>query len=74
MLPTIEAVTVAQSWNPLVTGVAPWIARIDEIRAQMAVNVEADHKVAQLSSEIQNLARGIKTRVSEAKATQVHLN
>ena len=67
MLPIIEAATDTQLWNHLVTGVAPWIARIDEIRAQMAVNVEADHKVAQLSSEIQNLARGIKTRVSDAK-------
>lgn len=64
--------TGVKSRNPLVTGVAPWIARIDEIRTQMAVNVEADHKVSQLSLEIQNLARGIKTRVSDARSARLH--
>jgi dynactin 1 len=48
----------------LVTGIEPWITRIEEIQAQMSLNVEADHKAAQLTEEIQNLARGIKTRVS----------
>ena len=45
-----------------VTGVAPWVARISEIKAALAVNVEAERKVASLSDEIQGLARSLRTK------------
>ncbi len=47
----------------VVTGIAPWIVRIDEVRSQMAINVEADRKVAQLTDEIQNLIKTVRTKV-----------
>lgn len=46
----------------IVTGVAPWVARIAEIKAALAVNVEAERKVASLSEEIQGLARSLRTK------------
>jgi dynactin 1 len=47
----------------LVTGTAPWLLRIDDIKSQLAVNAEADRKTIQLNEEIQNLARGIRSKV-----------
>jgi len=46
----------------LVTGTAPWIARIAEIKAALAVNVEAERKVASLNDEMQGLARSLRTK------------
>lgn len=46
----------------LVSGTAPWVLRVDEIKAATAVNVEAERKVAQLNDEIQGLARTIKSK------------
>ncbi|CDO76476.1 hypothetical protein BN946_scf184615.g2 [Trametes cinnabarina] len=45
-----------------ISGTAPWVARIDEIKAATAINVEAERKVAQLNDEIQALARTIKLK------------
>ncbi|RXW18504.1 hypothetical protein EST38_g7340 [Candolleomyces aberdarensis] len=45
-----------------ITGTAPWIARVAEIKAALAVNVEAERKVAQLNEEVQGLARNIRTK------------
>ncbi|TCD64746.1 hypothetical protein EIP91_003668 [Steccherinum ochraceum] len=45
-----------------ITGTAPWVLRIEEIKAATAINVEAERKVAQLSEEIQGLARTIKAK------------
>ncbi|KAF9488647.1 dynactin [Pleurotus eryngii] len=44
------------------TGVAPWVVRVDDIKAALAINVEAERKVASLNDEIQGLARSIKSR------------
>lgn len=46
----------------VVSGTAPWVLRVDEIKAATAVNVEAERKVAQLNDEIQGLARTIKAK------------
>ncbi|THH30239.1 hypothetical protein EUX98_g3963 [Antrodiella citrinella] len=43
-----------------VTGTAPWVLRVDEIKAATAINVEAERKVAHLNEEIQGLARTLK--------------
>jgi dynactin 1 len=45
-----------------VTGTAPWITRIAEIKASTAVNIEAERKVAQLNDEMQGLVRSLKTK------------
>ncbi|KAF9478081.1 dynactin [Pholiota conissans] len=45
-----------------ITGTAPWVARISEIKAALAVNVEAERKVASLNDEIQALARSLRTK------------
>ncbi|PFH49823.1 hypothetical protein AMATHDRAFT_4583 [Amanita thiersii Skay4041] len=45
-----------------VSGIAPWVTRLAEIKASMAVNVEAERKVAQLNDEIQSLVRSLKTK------------
>ena len=45
-----------------VTATPPWITRVEEVRSALAINVEAERKVAQLNEEIQGLARGIRTK------------
>ena len=45
-----------------VTGTAPWVVRIAEIKASTAVNIEAERKVAQLNDEMQGLVRSLKTK------------
>ncbi|OSD01208.1 dynactin [Trametes coccinea BRFM310] len=45
-----------------ISGTAPWVSRIDEIKAATAINVEAERKVAQLNDEIQALARTLKIK------------
>ncbi|KIJ13750.1 hypothetical protein PAXINDRAFT_170080 [Paxillus involutus ATCC 200175] len=45
-----------------ITGTAPWVARIDEIRASTAVNIEAERKATQLQDEVQSLVRSLKSR------------
>ncbi|KAJ2917876.1 hypothetical protein MD484_g2604, partial [Candolleomyces efflorescens] len=45
-----------------ISGTAPWITRVAEIKAALAVNVEAERKVAQLNEEMQGLARNIRTK------------
>lgn len=47
----------------LVSGEAPWSVRIVEIKAKAAINLEAEHKAAQLSEELQSLVRQIRMRV-----------
>ena len=46
----------------VVIGTAPWIVRVDEVKATMAVNVEAERKVAQLNEEMQGLVRTLKVK------------
>ena len=45
-----------------VTAVPPWVVRIDEIKATLAINVEAERKLTQLNEEIQGLARALKIK------------
>ncbi|KAJ3503186.1 hypothetical protein NLJ89_g8547 [Agrocybe chaxingu] len=45
-----------------ITGTAPWVSRIAEIKAALAVNVEAERKVASLNDEMQALARSVRTK------------
>ncbi|KAG6844441.1 hypothetical protein H0H93_016501, partial [Arthromyces matolae] len=47
---TLEADNVLK-----ISGMAPWITRISEIKASLAINVEAERKVAQLNDEMQSL-------------------
>ncbi|KAI0756147.1 dynactin [Daedaleopsis nitida] len=54
-----------------ISGTAPWVLRIDEIKAATAINVEAERKVAQLNDEIQALARGLKIKDQTIQETGV---
>ncbi|GJJ08433.1 hypothetical protein Clacol_002649 [Clathrus columnatus] len=45
-----------------ITGIAPWIHRIEEVKASLAVNIEAERKVTQLNEEMQDLVRGLKVK------------
>ncbi|KAG2122581.1 dynein associated protein-domain-containing protein [Suillus clintonianus] len=45
-----------------ISGTPPWVVRIEEIRASMAINAEAERKAAQLQEEIQGLVRSLKTK------------
>ncbi|KAG1742767.1 dynein associated protein-domain-containing protein [Suillus paluster] len=45
-----------------ISGTPPWVLRIEEIRASMAINAEAERKAAQLQEEIQGLVRSLKTK------------
>ncbi|KAI8980556.1 dynactin [Trametes punicea] len=54
-----------------ISGTAPWLARIDEIKAATAINVEAERKVAQLNDEIQALARTLKIKDQTIQETNV---
>lgn len=38
----------------------PWVVRIEEIKAALEVNVEAERKVAKLNDEMQGLIRTVK--------------
>ncbi|KAJ8507158.1 hypothetical protein ONZ45_g10447 [Pleurotus djamor] len=44
------------------SGMPPWVIRVDEIKAALAVNVEAERKVASLNDEMQALVRSLKSR------------
>ncbi|KAK2464772.1 hypothetical protein APHAL10511_003190 [Amanita phalloides] len=55
------------------SGVAPWITRVDEIKANMAINVEAERKVAQLNDEIQGLVRSLKTKDQATQESTVKI-
>ncbi|KAI0829040.1 dynactin [Trametes gibbosa] len=54
-----------------ISGSAPWVSRIDEIKAATAINVEAERKVAQLNDEIQALARTLKIKDQTIQETGV---
>ncbi len=44
------------------SSIAPWVTRVDEIKATLAVNIEAERKVAQLNDELQGLVRSLKAK------------
>ncbi|KIK02267.1 hypothetical protein K443DRAFT_677778 [Laccaria amethystina LaAM-08-1] len=45
-----------------ITGVAPWVTRIAEVKAALAVNIEAERKVASLNDEMQGLVRTLRAK------------
>lgn len=57
----------------LVSRTAPWIARVDEIKSALAVNVEAERKIAQLNDEIQALARNVKIKDQTVQESSVKI-
>ena len=48
--------------SPSVTGTAPWVTRVAEVKAALAINVEAERKVASLNDEMQALARTLRAK------------
>ncbi|KAI0801398.1 dynactin [Fomes fomentarius] len=63
-----------ESENTLkILGTAPWVSRIDEIKAATAVNVEAERKVAQLNDEMQALARSLRVKDQTIQETGVKI-
>ncbi|KAJ6591757.1 dynein associated protein-domain-containing protein [Mycena vulgaris] len=45
-----------------VSGVSPWVTRVEEVKASVAVNLEAERRVAQLNEELQGLVRTLKQK------------
>ena len=56
-----------------VSGTAPWIVRVDKIKAALSVNVEAERKVAQLNDKIQALARNVKIKDQTIQESSVKI-
>ena len=56
-----------------VSGTAPWITRVDEIKSALAINVETERKIAQLNDEIQALARNIKIKDQTIQESSVKI-
>ncbi|KAJ7146369.1 dynactin [Mycena epipterygia] len=54
---TLEAENVIK-----VSGVSPWVTRVDEVKASVAVNLEAERRVTQLNEELQGLVRTLKQK------------
>ncbi|KIL71443.1 hypothetical protein M378DRAFT_93968 [Amanita muscaria Koide BX008] len=55
------------------SSVAPWVTRVDEIKASLAINVEAERKVTQLNDEIQSLVRSLKTKDQSIQESTVKI-
>jgi dynactin 1 len=56
-----------------VQGIPPWVVRVNEVKASLAVNVEAERKVTQLSEEIQGLVRTLKVRDQHVQEAAVKI-
>lgn len=56
-----------------ITGAAPWIVRIEEVKAAVAVNEEAERKVAQLNEEMQGLVRTLKSKDQNIQESAVKI-
>jgi dynactin 1 len=56
-----------------ITGAAPWIVRIEEVKVAMTVNEEAERKVAQLNEEMQGLARTLKSKDQNIQESAVKI-
>ncbi|KAL6307818.1 dynein associated protein-domain-containing protein [Sparassis latifolia] len=56
-----------------ISGTAPWIVRIDEVKAATAINLEAERKVAQLNDEMQALVRTLKTKDQSIQESTVKI-
>jgi dynactin 1 len=56
-----------------VPGTPPWVTRVGQIKAALAVNVEAERKVTQLTDEMQGLMRTLKTKDQNIQETAVKI-
>ncbi|KDQ62879.1 hypothetical protein JAAARDRAFT_28852 [Jaapia argillacea MUCL 33604] len=56
-----------------ITGTAPWVIRVQEIKASTAINVEAERKLAQLNDEMQGLYRTLKSKDQHIQETTVKI-
>jgi len=56
-----------------ITGTAPWIVRIEEVKTAMAVNVEAERKVTHLNEEMQGLVRTLKGKDQNIQESAVKI-
>ncbi|KAH9982314.1 dynein associated protein-domain-containing protein [Lactifluus volemus] len=56
-----------------ITGTAPWIVRVEEVKTAMTVNVEAERRVAQLNEEMQGLVRTLKVKDQNIQETSVKI-
>ncbi|KAI0684674.1 dynactin [Cytidiella melzeri] len=56
-----------------ISGNAPWVLRIAEIKSATAVNVEAERKLAQLNDEMQALVRNLKTKDQHIQESSVRI-
>jgi dynactin 1 len=56
-----------------VSGTPPWVARVTEIKASAAINVEAERKVVQLNDEIQALVRNLKSKDQHIQESSVKI-
>ncbi|KAG6879324.1 hypothetical protein C0992_003541 [Termitomyces sp. T32_za158] len=56
-----------------ISGKAPWVNRVAEIKASLAINVEAERKVAQLNDEMQGLVRTLKTKDQSIQENSVKI-
>jgi len=57
----------------IVSGMAPWVVRVDEIKANTAINVEAEKKVIQLNDEMQGLVRSLRTKEQNIQESVVKI-
>lgn len=56
-----------------ISGTAPWVLRIEDIKAATAINVEAERKVAQLNDEMQALVRTLKSKDQHIQESSVKI-
>jgi dynactin 1 len=56
-----------------VSGTAPWVSRIADIKASTAVNVEAEEKLAHLNDEMQGLVRTLKGKEQAIQESVVRI-
>ncbi|KAF9447534.1 hypothetical protein P691DRAFT_706592 [Macrolepiota fuliginosa MF-IS2] len=56
-----------------ITGTPPWVVRIEEIKAALEVNVEAERKVAKLNDEMQGLMRTLKGKDQSIQEASVKI-
>lgn len=52
-----------------VAGEAPWVIRVEEIKAAAAINLDAERKLLQMNEELQGLVRAIRTRVRTSRSS-----
>jgi dynactin 1 len=58
---------------PQVTGTPPWVTRIAEVKAALAVNIEAERKLASLTDEMQAMARTLRTKEQTIQESTVKI-